>query len=958
MKKIPYKLFFAPLFLTAAATEAKANYTYTAPNPTLAENSLYGITEITKEEYDALAGNDEVFADAYVAEKDTVQYHYYQYREKPDIISSKPVTSGNGGQDISGGWYAQFGSYDGRAVNLRSGELGNIRADFVNNAVNGSGGYGGAAYLQDSVINSFTGDFINNHVNGSSGNAYGGAIYNNRNGIITEGISGNFINNYISGNRYVLGGGLLNGSQISSITGKFIGNYISAGSSAYSAAGGAIYNANMNGGTVNIGSITADFIYNHIISGTKGTGGAIANNETIESISGNFIGNYISATQKEAKGGAIYNAGTINSISGNFIGNYAQTTSTAQQAQGGAIFTEKNLSFVNKGENWFFSNNYTADQRGKIYNAIFVDTTSGSKDISFAMSNHATYVINDSVSGAVLTNYSVIKDYSNRYNLLFKSDDKTGTVFLADQIINADISLDNTTINLVQYNHADGVITSGGFGSDDTARSSLSLNNTVLGMHNNYYDRLQIKNYSAAGNTMLHLNIGQENGLWTSDVLNISGNISGQTNVIVYALSAANNLNASVVFASAPNDTVKNADAFKVYRVYGSPYMWTAVRNAKGETEGSTWYLVGNSKTNPNTTLPAAPNAPELIPTLPDPEPEPQPEQKPEPNPKPTLPEPNYESAPEILTYAGLHTASVEQTRSIANNIKAKTAANKFFVGSCQGSYDEAYNGQPLKNIWTAPVFHTAVIDRPIEMDADIYGLEAGFDLQSDVYNQFGVFASYRRGSYDANGNGSRLYSSIGSQIDINSYSGGLYYRHDYRQLQIFATAYAGLQKADLKTDDGIRTDTDGTELGGNISLGYTAALNRTTVLQPEIGISYIQTDFDNIYDNVGKSARYDTIRHTELETGLKLEKYLPTDNGIAKIYIKPSVVQTFTSGDNLYVSGQSDIKTYHDTMFGRLEAGGRYAVNEKVSLHGFAAYSFSSAYRAGSFGISLNYAW
>lgn len=64
MKKIPYKLFFAPLFLTAAVTEAKANYTYTAPNPTLAENSLYGITEITKEEYDALAGNDEVFADA------------------------------------------------------------------------------------------------------------------------------------------------------------------------------------------------------------------------------------------------------------------------------------------------------------------------------------------------------------------------------------------------------------------------------------------------------------------------------------------------------------------------------------------------------------------------------------------------------------------------------------------------------------------------------------------------------------------------------------------------------------------------------------------------------------------------------------------------------------------------------------------------------------------------------
>lgn len=30
---------------------------------------------------------------------------------------------------------------------------------------------------------------------------------------------------------------------------------------------------------------------------------------------------------------------------------------------------------------------------------------------------------------------------------------------------------------------------------------------------------------------------------------------------------------------------------FNVGRVVGSPYMWDAVRNAKGEEDGSTWYL-------------------------------------------------------------------------------------------------------------------------------------------------------------------------------------------------------------------------------------------------------------------------------------------------------------------------------------------------------------------------------
>ena len=43
---------------------------------------------------------------------------------------------------------------------------------------------------------------------------------------------------------------------------------------------------------------------------------------------------------------------------------------------------------------------------------------------------------------------------------------------------------------------------------------------------------------------------------------------------------------------------------FNVGRVVGSPYMWDAVRNAKGEEDGSTWYLALSGRENPDYTDP------------------------------------------------------------------------------------------------------------------------------------------------------------------------------------------------------------------------------------------------------------------------------------------------------------------------------------------------------------------
>ena len=100
-------------------------------------------------------------------------------------------------------------------------------------------------------------------------------------------------------------------------------------------------------------------------------------------------------------------------------------------------------------------------------------------------------------------------------------------------------------------------------------------------------------------------------------------------------------------------------------------------------------------------------------------------------------------------------------------------------------------------------------------------GLEAGGDLQHDLNNKLGLFVSYRKGNYDFNGKGKCYYSTVGSEIDIDSYLAGLYYRYGRNHWWTFATVYGGIQRGFIKTKDGIKSDTDGTEFGGSVEVGY-----------------------------------------------------------------------------------------------------------------------------------------
>ena len=135
-------------------------------------------------------------------------------------------------KDIAGSdWRGGFYSY--------SREMGDIKADFVNNSSEGGGGavyLTGNYYSYDPTAGNITGTFIGNHIDGGMG---GGAVAFDH--VSGSSITGNFINNYAQSTNSSASGGAIYiyGNVRKNITGNFIGNHVQA---AKHADGGAIYN--------------------------------------------------------------------------------------------------------------------------------------------------------------------------------------------------------------------------------------------------------------------------------------------------------------------------------------------------------------------------------------------------------------------------------------------------------------------------------------------------------------------------------------------------------------------------------------------------------------------------------------------------------------------------------------------------------------------------------------------
>ena len=839
----------------------------------------------------------------------------------------------------------------GGAIDNR-GTIGDITGNFIRNSATSSSMSNGGAIYNKSAIGDITGNFIGNTA------GKGGAIFNS--GTIGD-ITGNFIANYAS----IIGGAINNGSTIDSITGDFIGNY-SSNSHGYGGWGGAVYNS----GTID--RIAGDFIGNHIDSygmGNSAEGGAIYNSGTISNITGNFIGNYIqnddSGSSNFMLGGAIRAAAASGNgsmtITGNFLYNYAVKNdkyNIQRYALGGAVYVgEENgpLTFKSQNQNLFFSGNYTKDVvRGKNYNAIFLDTYNLAINhvINFDTSGGGAWIVNDSIEGADTISWDMEGkiDYSRRYNLAFTGDGVLNEDGLTDQyisinndIVNAgEVAVEGTTLRFGAYQHEDKTANNwdghgrfvaslnkdGTVNLDAEAVTSLSLNNAAFDLYNKYQDMVNLKGWKASGNSFLHVDVDVEN--LTADMLNINGNVEGTTKLVLYPTSNKDIRGESILFAQSTNDTTGNADSFKVWRVYRSPYMFETKYTKTGENANK-WELEMNDTVNPDAG--AEPDFPEINAIG------------------------KAEVAPEVIGYQSVTAAAVAQNANLIYNVMNKVTDNRLYCPGC-GFYDYYWNGEAFHNLWVNPVYTSLSIKSPTEIDADVWGIEAGGDLQHDLNNKLGLFVSYRKGSYDMNGDGKHYYSTVGSEIDIDSYLAGLYYRYDRNNWYAFATLYGGIQQADIKTDDGIKSDTDGVEFGASLEAGYDYNLTDTVYLTPSLGVFYTQVNYDDATDSVGKKAEYNDLKQIELEAGVKLTKAFRLDEGYANVYVKPSVVQTLVDGDEVTITGLGKVNTLDDETLGRIELGGRYGFTDQLSAYGWANYTFGSDYDATTVGLGLNYAF
>lgn len=915
-----------------------------------------------------------------------------------------------------GGGLIVFADNNGSVDTLFS--IKNITGSFISNHVNGELEAGGGALANfapygemgdEGHIKSLNADFINNYAYSANGGSYGGAIYNSgyeespsgggSSGVTyIESINGNFTNNQALGKKDTFGGAIYNTGYLHKASGIFSNN--TAYSSDGKAFGGAAASLYFDGSPDVLYSIVLDgkelylierysrYDFDHILPDDRGaavierpmgenemllfklyfqltntpieeiTPEFISENlgipvekitpDIIDEIKGmasklheqpiffdpdsydhkyknltefynsSFFNNRAIADKGDALGGAIYGTG-INIIADNYTSVFDGNT-------------------ANGKNNALYLYDHKMQEIGIPSDTIgFIETQA----LTLKTINNGIILFNDTIDGEKFSETLYYYENGDPNDIPAEiSQGKTGyTVeILGDKPIEAEslktpqyVKFNNSIFNAGNVSVTNTTLTfgkgpygKGQFAYDADVITSLSLDNAAFDLFNQYQDNVVLKGYSAQ-DSFLHIDLDVEN--LTADKLLVNGDVEGTTKLVLYPNSNKDVRGKSILFAKSENDKTGNAESFKVFRVYSSPYMFEVEHTS--ETSGKNeWSLVMNDDNNPDEG------------TTPTPKPDPE---------FPIIPSPDNKVTAEVVAYQGMHSAAIEQTRSMLGNVKDKVGANGAVLAANE-KFDALYNA------WVNPIYHTATIDAPVKMDVDIWGLEAGFDIQRNQNHKLGVFASYRQGNYDLSGKGKKHYSPVGSEIDIDSYISGLYYRYDYRHLWTFATVYGGVQQADIKTDDGVKADTDGTQIGASLESGYLFNLSDTLKLEPSFSVFYTQVDFDDVKDKYGKIAKYDTIRQTEIELGAKLEKYLPLDSGIALVYVKPSVVQVITSGDSMVITNSNKMSTYEDGTLGRIELGGRYAITDKLSTYGFANYTFGSDYDATSLGFGLNY--
>ena len=463
-------------------------------------------------------------------------------------------------------------------------------------------------------------------------------------------------------------------------------------------------------------------------------------------------------------------------------------------------------------------------------------------------------------------------------------------------------------------------------------------------------------NYKAYDNAQMTIDVDPVNNV--ADKLVVEGDVAGTTKVTLNPLSDGKSSD-KILFVEALNDMADTEAHFEIFRVIGDAQVWNVLYENQGWYVG-TENIIADSSNNGygdatgGETLEDNDEDAFADAVLP---------------PNFELPDSNDNTDgnitggktkvyAEAVAYAGLISAGLEQTRGLVDKIAANVASAKTFNSRCGGYYDRCYDGYQQAGVWAAPEYTYARLDAPIEMEADITGFEGGFDIQHDANNRLGIFMSFRRGNYDLDGGGDDIYADKGSEIELNSYLAGLYYRHDRGRAYTLATLYGGWLDADISTDDGVSADTDGWQIGAGIETGKAFALRHNLILRPLLSLTYNQIMFDDAADAYGKTAEYDTVRNLAVEAGINLEKQFNAGYyHLGKIYIRPSLIQNFGEG-SVRISGIDEVDGIDDNLLARVKAGGNFEFDDKWSGYADAAYTFGSDYQSVALTAGVRYSF
>ena len=421
-------------------------------------------------------------------------------------------------------------------------------------------------------------------------------------------------------------------------------------------------------------------------------------------------------------------------------------------------------------------------------------------------------------------------------------------------------------------------------------------------------------NYVGQSNSSISLKVDTQNHI--ADKLVVNGDVKG-TSELNIQLASATKTNEKILFLEAPNDDASTAANFTIWRVNYSPYLWDTYN------EGNNWYM-GMTNIGGKTGV--------------------------------------YS---EVLAYMGLPHAALEQTRSVVYNVinKINLRNNNLVDNRVMHSPQYRYYSKGIENFynnynfWIMPIYHSISNEASINYDADIIGGEAGIDIYNNTNNRIGIFASYRQGDYDFDGEAEKFFARYGSDIDIDSYLGGLYFRHNWQDVWALATVYGGIQQADVKTKDDVTFDTDATEFGVALGAGYVYNVNYSFNIEPSAIINFTSISYDEAKDIYGKTAEFDTLTSLEADLGVKFEQTWNLDSGFAKVYIRPSVLFNSVSGSDVKITNLLDTSPeVDDGTFARLEVGGSADLSKFFSLYATARATAGSDYQDVAVTAGLNY--